>query len=69
MGTAQGTANLEYSVTKTHLITVKCTQTANGLEGDAVLEVDILPNQQPVIAGYPAGRLVSVSGVLIPVSH
>ena len=69
MGTAQGTANLDYSAKKTHLVTVRCTETATGDVGDAVLEVDILPNQQPVIAGYPAGRLVSVSGVLIPVSH
>ena len=56
VGTSSATATLDYDVIKTHLITVKCTDTATTTTGTAVLEVDILPNQQPVITDYPAGR-------------
>ena len=56
VGTSSATATLDYDVIKTHLVTVKCTDTATANTGTAVLEVDILPNQQPVITDYPAGR-------------
>jgi len=41
VGTSSATATLDYDVIKTHLITVKCTDTATTATGTAVLEVDI----------------------------
>lgn len=54
IGTQAGSTKLSSDVTPYYL-QIKCTDWTGDTILPNYLEVDILPNQQPIITGYPAG--------------
>ncbi|XP_070209794.1 cadherin-related family member 1a-like [Littorina saxatilis] len=54
VGTAQATSTIDYDTQRTHLIIARCASPTTPFTASVTIEVDILPNQQPVISNYPS---------------
>jgi hypothetical protein len=57
VGVSIGVTPLSYQTVRTYLVTISCRDDPqNGATtGSTLIEIDILPNEAPVITNYPAG--------------
>ncbi|XP_070209665.1 uncharacterized protein [Littorina saxatilis] len=65
IGTAQATSTIDYDTQRTHLIIARCASPTESFTASVTIEVDILPNQQPVISNYPSATSQLFEGNII----